>query len=220
MYGMQALPDELVAGIRDMACRTLHNGSPSRFGLMVVVDVTFSAKIEGALERALEGWVWDSLDRAHRALDFETCWQFVGNVLHDQWEDEEGRFNRYQACVNIESYTCGDAGDDGLFPYDLVHSSTAPVDPARVLEHFTSPPPAVRGVAISGVNQGILRDQWADCIAQESNFDRAGKGYMLHPMWTLPEQAQDGTFPRLATVREKSFNFGWPDYPGNRGGDW
>ena len=225
-YEMQALPEELVADIQDMACRKLHNGSPSRFGLIVVVDVDFSFKIEGALERALEGWVWDSLDRAHRALDFEVCWRFVGNVLHDQWEDKAyedylvQHFNWYQVCVNIKSDVCGDAGDNGLFPYAPEHISPEPVDPASVLEHFTSSPSAVRGVAISGVNQNIVRDQWAECIAQESHFDRAGKGFMLHPMWTLAEQAQDGTFPRLTDVRERSFNFGWPDYPGQRGEDW
>lgn len=226
---MQALPNELVAGIQDMACRTLHNGSPSRIGLILVLDVTFSVKIEGELERALDGWVWDCLDRAHRALDFGACWKFVSNVRRDQDEDEQWEDgddpderapseNKYQVCVNIEPGV-EDVENNGLFLYAPVHSLQEPVDPARVLEHFTSPPREVRGVAISGVNQDILRDQWISCIAagQTDEFDRPGKGYMEHPMWVLPEGAQDGTFPRLAAVREQSCMFGWPDYPGALG---
>jgi hypothetical protein len=108
-----------------------------------------------------------------------------------------------------------------LFSYAPGHCVDTLVDPALVLEHFTTPPQDVRGIAISGVNREVIRDQWAECIVLTTNsFDRAGKGFMAHPMWTLPEEGQDGTFPRLASIREKSFNFGWPEYPGSRGADW
>lgn len=216
---MQALPTELEGAIQDMVCRKLHNNSPSRIGLIIVVDVTFSTKIEGDLERALEEWVWDSLDSAHRALDFDVVWQFVSNVVRDKNIDEgyedypEERENMYQVCVNIEP--SASIGKLPLFRYSAGYEIQSPVNPASVLEHFTSPPVEVRGIAVSGVDQDILRGQWKDCISQAPNsFDRAGKGDMQHPMWILPESEQDGSFPRLASIREMSFNFGWPGYPG------
>ena len=109
-----SVPSEIRDIVLDMACRKQHNNSPSRYGLIVCIDVDFSKKIEGDLETALKEWVWDSLDRAHRALDFEVPWHFVSNVRYDQWEDdgsddENERRNCYQVCVHIEpesvSYT-------------------------------------------------------------------------------------------------------------------
>ena len=220
------LPGELVASIQDMACRKIHNDAPSRFGLIVVVDVACSSKIEGSFERRLEEWAWDSLDRAHQAVDARAQWHFVSNVLIDQFDDtddDQYRQNQYQICVHIEPPTAY-RKSNGLFCYSPEHSDWAknPVHPARVLEHFATPPAEVRGVAVSGVSQTIIRDEWADCIAKCSEqFDRDGKGFMLHPMWTLPAMnSGNAALPRLFTRREMSFNFGWPSYPGGRGNDW
>ena len=222
---MRALPAELHAGILDMACRKQHNGAGSRYGLIVALDIDFAHKIEGELERALEAWVWDSLDRAHRSLDFQVPWHFVQNVRHDQWNDDytdaqgnpvEGCMNTYQVCVHIEPKT--HTGVLPLFTYAPQHEVDTVVEPARVLEHFVQPPPTVRGVAVSGVCQALIRDEWAACIAQEHNsFDRTGSGYMRHAMYTLPEEAQADTLGRLFSQRETSCNFGWPGYPGLRG---
>ena len=222
---MEGLPGDVHRIIDDMACRKQHNDTATRYGIVIVVDVDFAKKIEGDFKSTLDGWIWDSLNRAHRALDFGIGWEFVSNVLRDQWRDEgdeqyETTYeNRYQVCVSIECMS-GGMDNDGLFDYSY-EPQNPKVHPARVLEHFTAPPTEVRGVAISGVNQDVLRNEWIQCIAKEvSDFDRPGLGYMRHQMWILPEQAQDGTIPRLFSVRERSFNFGWPNYPGDLGDDW
>ena len=214
-----SLPAEVCNIVLDMACRKQHNNSPSRYGLIVCIDVDFSKKIEGDLETALQEWVWDSLDRAHRELDFEVPWYFVNNVRHDQWEDDDSdndepqHHNCYQICVQIEPDK--DSGGPPLLSYAQQHEVKTPVHPEKVLEHFTAPPRDVRGVAISGVNQEVLCDEWSNCIAPMTNtFSRGGKGYMLHPMYTLPEQLQAETLPRMFCQRERSFTFGWPNYPG------
>lgn len=221
---MQNVPADVLGVIDKMVCTKQHNGSPSRYGLIVCVDVDFSKKIEGDFETTLKEWIWDSLNRAHRELDFEVAWHFVSNVRSDQWEDddsdtEDERANCYQVCVQIEPYR--DNGGPPLLSYAPRHAVDTPVHPDKVLQHFTSPPRDVRGVAVSGVNQAVLCDEWVNCIAQMMNtFDREGMGYMLHPMHTLPESFQADSLPRMSTRREKSFNFGWPGYPGQRGRDW
>lgn len=224
-YQMQALPDDIHGIIDDMACRKQHNNTATQYGIIIVVDVDFAKKIEGDLEKTLEEWIYDSLNNAHRTLDFSNSWKFVSNVRADQWEDDEDpsekNENRYQVCINIQGWPGAMDYDSGLFSYwyDLTNPK---VHPARVLEYFDAPPTEVRGVAVSGVSQEVLIQQWIQCIAKDSNdFERAGRGYMIHPMWELPEQCQDGTLPRLFTCREMSFNFGWPNYPPhNLGDDW
>lgn len=215
---MAALPSDIIAIVDDMACRKQHNASPSRHGLIVCVDVDFSKKIEGDFERALEEWIWDSLDRAHRALDFEIQWSFVCNVYADQWQDDdsddderEDPENRYQVCVHIEPHLYSRAGP--LFSYSPRHVVETPVDPSAVLAHFTTPLREVRAVSVSGVEDTTLRDEWKECIAAVPNsWDRAGKGYMAHPMFLLPPSFQADTLPRMFAQRETSFRFGWPDY--------
>ena len=181
-------------------------------------------KIEGALERELEHWVWDSLNRAHRALDFEAPWHFASNVRHDQWQDDGSddkneRLNCYQVCVHIEPRTGN--GEPPLLSYSPEHAVVTPVCPDKVLAHFATPPRDVRGVGISGVNQAVLCDEWVNCISLTPNtFDRDGEGYMRHPMYTLPDRCQANCLPRMFTCREMSFNFNWPNYPGTLGQDW
>lgn len=220
---MESLPTEIQEQIHDMACLRQHNNHGSVYGFIIVLDIDFESKIEGEVERALKEYVWDSLDSAHRALDSDNGWVFVSNVLRDQWEDEDesdeeermaSRKNRYQICVKTERrQNC----ILPLFHYSYT-SGHVPIQSSAVLEHFTCPPATVRGIAVSGVDQLILRDEWAECITAVPNiFDRPGKGYMLHPMWTLCEKEFDGAIPRLASVREQSFNFGWPEYPPD---DW
>jgi hypothetical protein len=55
---MQSLPSEVNGLIEDMACRKQHNGSPSRFGLIVCTDVDFAKKVDGDFERELEAWIY------------------------------------------------------------------------------------------------------------------------------------------------------------------
>lgn len=231
-----ALPHDLQLVVQDMACRRQDNGSPSSFGFIIVIEVDFTEKIHGVLERRLEEWVWDSLDRAHRALDFETPWMFVSNVRDDQFngdmsDDEDGKIiedrrNSYQVCVYTEP--------NGkcvlpLFNYSRFEGML-PVDPSAILGYFDTEPAAVRSISVSGVDQPTLKSQWVACIIKDpTEFSRPGRGYMRHPMWRLPskqersylsEQDQLNCFPRLMTVREKSFDFGWPAYPGELGNDW
>ena len=220
------LPHDLQLKIQDMACRRQDNGRPSFFGFIIVIDVDFKQKIHDALERRLEEWVWDSLDRAHRALDFETPWMFVSNVHSDQWngdykdedgESIEGRENSYQVCVYTEP------SNRWIYPlFNYSHfEGVLPVDPSAILNYFDTEPAAVRSISVSGVDQPTLRNQWVNCIIKDPDeFDRPGRGYMRHPMWTLPDRLQADSFPRLADVREQSFTFGWPDYPGELGDDW
>jgi hypothetical protein len=161
---------------------------------------------------------------------------FVGNVHGDQWNDDyknedgkviEDRENSYQVCVYTEP--------SGEYVYPLYNYSSLegslPVDPSEILKHFDTAPAAVRSISISGVDQSTLRNQWIECIRKDPNeFNRPGKGYMLHPMWELPteeqlarfsREEQATVFPRFATYREQSsFRFNWPNYPGALGNDW
>ncbi len=213
------IPDEVQDIITDMACRTVHNGTESTHGLIICLDVDFARKIEGEVEKAIEEWVYNCLDQAHQALDFEYEWDFVFNVLDDQWrasdddvesdDDEPDEENRIQAAVHL-------GGDWSPSRWPLFKENTRiPVHPAAVLAHFHTPPAFIRTVGISGVSERCLRDEWTEMISENPNrFSRAGKGYMVHPMYTLMDQAQHHRGVELPhTRREMSFRFGWKNYP-------
>ena len=154
---------------------------------------------------------------------------FVGNVHSERGTHDDGvqgRENSYQVCVYTEP--CRERALP-LFNYSRLDGAY-PVDPSVLLTFFGTEPAAVRCLAISGVDQRTLKTQWSDCVAKQPGvFDRPGGGYMHHPMWRLPSQMElsyhaeadrSTIFPRLFSVREQSFSFGWPDYPGHLGDDF
>jgi hypothetical protein len=231
--------------IDEMACRRVHNGHASGYGFILTIEIDFAQKIEGNLEEQLTEWIYKSLDRAHRALDFDRAWSFVSNVRMDQWVDPCtvceaslehpwssatastscstcDRENSLQVCVHIDDHFRMAGPDEGLFGYS--YGEPDAVCAAALLAQFDTAPESVRGLAVSGVDETQIRDEWAECITHTPNrYDRDGKGYMVHPMYTLPESCQDGTlgtWPQVCVRREMSFNFGWPEYPGGRGRDW
>lgn len=220
----EKLPSEINQMITDMACYRQHNGHASAYGCIIVIDVDFTQKIEGSFKRQLDTWALRSLDKAHRALNFETAWRFVGNIRSDQWtsdDPEDDPENSYQICLHTEpSSYC--AYDYPLFRYSHLQPTSA-VHASAILQYFepSSAPDGVSGIAISGVDQCVLRNQWSECIAKDSNeFDGDGKGYMVHPMTILQDKESDDRDVPTMVYREKSFEFAWPDYPGGRGDNW
>lgn len=224
----QKLPSEINQMITDMACYRRHNGHASVYGFIIVIDVDFDQKIEGSFETKLGAWVLQSLDKAHRALNFETPWHFVSNIRSDQRfietssdPEDDSQENSYQICLHTEP-SSQDAYDYPLFRYSHLHSTSA-VHASAILQYFepSSAPDGVSRIAISGVDQYVLRDQWSECIAKDSNeFDHNGKGYMVHPMRILIDKFQFECCGSSICIRETSFRFGWPEYPGDRGNDW
>lgn len=221
---MPFIPPHIQQMIQDLACRKVHNNTVSKHGLLVCIEVDFDKRIQGDIERIIECWVYDCLDRAHRALDFDYNWYFITNVRHDQWqeddnmacEDESGlrqRHNGLQVAVHFGA-GCYDSYNWPLFHYSK-HEVRQTVDPNAVLHHFHTAPTYIRTVGVSGVSEPCLRDEWIEMISTESNtFDRPGKGYMVHPMWILSERTTAEEVGNLnGYVREMSYNFGWDNYP-------
>ena len=191
---MATVPTHLQNVIEDFACRKVHNGVQSTHGLIICLDVDFEKRIEGDIERGIEEWTYGCLDRAHQALDFEYTWDFVFNVRDDQWQEdtEDGEEPSHQQ--NGMQVAVHFAGHEAC-NWPLFYENARPaVHPRAVLEHFHTPPVYVRTVGVSGVSETCLRDEWAEMISTEPNrFDRPGKGYMVHPMYSLPERFQHGS---------------------------
>ena len=218
---MQAIP-AIQRPTEDFACQKVHNATPSTNGLLICLDVDFDKKIGGDVKHSIEEWVYGCLDRAHKAHDYEFDWHFVANVRHDQRQEEDGgdtdndsgdsnnKQNGLQVAVHFESVD--------TYAWPLFNEARAKVYPSDILLHFHTPPTCIRTVGISGVSMRCLRDEWAEMISTEpDSFDRPGKGYMTHPMYTLPGRMQDGTlgtcFSDACVRREMSFSFGWENYP-------
>lgn len=204
----QRLPRDVQDVVSDMVCHYQHNDHESAHGVVIVISV--DRPIDGVLN-ALSLAVFTTLKCAHKAADPSRSWCYVENVRG------EGRPTRdmYQICLHL-----GDTYQTSalpLFPYSYLGGA---LHPTALMPHFRGTmPPFVCGVAISCVCEATIRDEWSACIAKDTDtFDRPGLGYMIHPMVVLPEDwngDQDGV-----TVREQSCNFGWVEYPGDRGEGW
>ena len=204
------LPDEICSFIQDMACRKVHNGTSSNYGLMICIDIDFAKKIEGDIERTLESWIVSSLDKARRAVDKDNAWHSVSVVQWDQEvvdEDEEyvERRNAYRVVVKFVRMR------EDMWPLFSYNGPVVQVSPECVLGHFDTPPEFVRSIGVSGVSDTVLRDEWAETIMVTfSNFTCPGKGFMRHPMWIYRISN-----PPMKTT-EVSYRYGWVDYPGDR----
>lgn len=181
----------------------IHNTTLSGNGILVCLDVDFDKTIEGVLEHSIEEWVYDCLNNAHQALDFDRCWDFIFTVAHDQVECSE-KMNGVIVAVHFQKTEAGD--------WPLFNEVDIQVDPSLVLNHFINPPACICRIGISGVSEKCLKDEWTDMISTcPNNYDRPGKGPMVHPMYILPERCQfhETNFRTALVCREMSFNFGW-----------
>ena len=216
-WHMQQLPQELQGMVSDMICVREHNGAPSCYGIIIVFSVNIDKAIDHDTAVCLDTYAYTTLLNIHRNVDADRAWYFVGNVRSDQWEWEDEtavvQENTYQICLRLGKRPARPP----LFPYSCHNKET--VDPQKIMSGLVDPPPFVERISVSGVDECLLRDEWAECIAKVSNtFDGKGRGYRLHPMWILPEK--DNGDEAGYHVREQSCHFEWPDYPGDRGEDW
>jgi hypothetical protein len=71
-----------------------------------------------------------------------------------------------------------------------------------ILEHLVEEPEYVIGIGVSAVSSKFIAKMWW-------NYIDDGQEYMIKSMWT---RIPDGEW---ICVREKSYNFGWKNYPPN-----
>ena len=171
---MQTIPQHLCDTIKNMACNRVHNKTPSRDGMIICLDVDSNVKIESKVENEIQGWVYNCLDSAHQALDFDESWDFVYNVRDDLFTDDIQNGIQFVLRFSIDH-----TGPYAWPLYDETDQSKS-IHPSKVLEKFHTPPVFIRSVSISGVSQKLLREKWTDMISTNPNcFDTPGMGYMV-----------------------------------------
>lgn len=210
------LPISIKHLINEYVCEKKHNDKPSTHGLVIGVDVDFNLKITPDVEDAISKWLYTCLDCAHRNVDFGTDWHYVYNIKHDQWRDYDEAYGIDEKKNSIQVAVHFQQRDTCQWPL-FVENGTR-VHPCVILEHLHSAPTYIHRIGVSGVSERCLREQWWEIISPDTDgFDRKGKGYMQHPMWTLVEKDQDGTlgtdYASAPCMREQSYRFQWDCYP-------
>ena len=74
------------------------------------------------------------------------------------------------------------------------------LEPERILECLVGQPDWVTGIGVSGVSRSFASCTWWSIIDGPT-------GFQSHPMWVKMPNG------KWFTVRDRSFNFGWEDYP-------
>lgn len=96
--------------------------------------------------------------------------------------------------------------DEGLIIIDEEPKKNI-LNPNEILNLLKEEPECVTKIGVSGVSTKCMKQYWREMISNEPNyFDIAGQGYMQHPMWMYNDN-------EWFSIREKSFNFGWENYP-------
>lgn len=221
----KSLPDDLIQGIKNMACARKCNGETSSNELILTFGLTKSAKLvqeDGTLLK----WLLRCLDRISDYVfdGHRYHWNVITQVAFSNFDNSEpdcpsSLLNQIVVAVHLDddrdnmSY----ADDDLMlipFQYDPTHKLT----PQTILDCLIGEPIFVNRIGVSSVTSEVMMDWWADMISTNpSSMDEKGEGYMEHPMWIKLTDEQYGgdtcgTYGTWISVREKSFGFGWRNY--------
>ena len=204
------LPQEIADMVGDMACTKRSNGGESN-NILLMVSTNRDVDPE-SVEGDVVQWVLRGLSDPRfdflKEWETEYPWKVVSTVKDD------GRTSNDPGCIVVAVRIGQDRGrwlgcehdETGL----IIVDESPPLPSAKaddVLEALPPEPAFLTGVGVSAVSDKLMMQLWADLVSTESNeFDKDGKGYMVHPMWM---RFSGGDWQ---DIREQSCNFGWDGY--------
>lgn len=221
----KSLPDDLIQGIKNMACARKCNGEIPSNELILTFGLTKSAKLvqkDGTLLK----WLLRCLDRiSDRAFDGHRYqWNVIVQVAFDDFDNSEpdcpaSSVNQIVVAVHLGNEDDNMSyADDDLMLIPFQYDSTHKLIPQTVLDCLVAEPIFVNRIGVSAVTSEVMMEWWVDMISSyPCNMDGKGEGYMEHPMWIKLTDEQyggdtNGPYGTWISVREKSFGFGWRNY--------
>tara|TARA_B100000902_G_C26852214_1_gene688800 strand:- start:69 stop:641 length:573 start_codon:yes stop_codon:yes gene_type:complete len=135
----------------------------------------------------------------------------ISNIKDNDYFDEDDKKTYNKIVIALQNGQQPDAFNSVRDDEDLIIIDEEPknyiLNPAEILNLLKEEPEYVTKIGVSGVSTKCMKQYWSEMINDEPDiFDIPGKGYMQHPMWMYIGNGWAG-------VRERSFNFGWDEYP-------
>ena len=200
---MDILPEVLEQEIKDMACVKRHNNKDSRdFYLRFI---TSTPKISSDHKIELEKWILyclDKLDDYEVTSDGGGNNQSAYNLVTEYMEGDEDWPGELVVCIHFKWW----GSEWQIDKHDLIVTNESPPSPPllsadTLLDCFRGEPKWCTKIGVSGVSPQFIAERWWSCIGGE-------EGYMTYSMWKKLFKGED-----WINVRERSFNFGWDNYP-------
>ena len=135
----------------------------------------------------------------------------ISNIKDNDYFDEDDKKTYNKVVIALQNGQQPDAFNSVRDDEDLIIIDEEPknyiLNPSEILNLLKEEPEYVTKIGVSGVSTKCMKQYWSEMINDEPDiFDIPGKGYMQHPMWMYIGNGWAG-------VRERSFNFGWDEYP-------
>lgn len=153
------------------------------------------------LKSSVEKWLLSKLSNIINPAVYDGSGlnQYAWNIMVDSCNADEDNETEILFAVHLTWYG-GVHMDTDCLIY-LEEESTPPqLDANVILEHLVDVPNFITGIGVSAVSSKFMAKTWWEYIEE-------GAGYMSKHMWAC---MPDGEW---LNIREKSFNFGWDNYP-------
>jgi len=180
--------------------------------LLIFIHTNKTAK---DCEKEVVQWFLNCLTPLAKSIEknnYQCDFNIISNVQDNDYLDEDDGNISNKIVIALQNGQQLGPIFDSIFDNDgLIIIDEEPkennLNPTDILNLLKEEPECIKKIGVSGVSEKCIKQFWSDMISESPNsFDIAGKGYMLHPMWMYNN---DEWFD----VREKSFNFGWENYP-------
>lgn len=143
--------------------------------------------------------------------NYQCDFKIISNIQDNDRFDEDDNKTYNKIVIALQNGQQPDAFDSVRDDEDLIIIDEEPnnyiLNSDEILNLLKEEPECVTKIGVSGVSTKCMKQYWREMISNEPNyFDIAGQGYMQHPMWMYNDN-------EWFSIREKSFNFGWENYP-------
>ena len=207
------LPNDIIAVIRDMACRVQTTG-PKSLDFLITVETSTSVT-DDVRTSLVRKWFLPCLEKTTGSGgESLLChWRVISTTWNQDDADEDAPVHKLRNTVLIavhldlkpDVFACSSMSIPTLV-FDAEDSSHFMMEPECIERSVLASriPDNVRGVGISGVHERTMVAWWDEMTAETPNMMSVpGRGYMVHSMW---EHFEDCGWN---DIRETSFRFGW-----------
>jgi len=193
------LPTDIENIIQNMTCLRKSNNKYSRdFIIICKISQEFET-----VKNSVEKWLISKLSNIeHPAVyDSEMKRQYAWNIVVDVCDSDDDNDAEIQFAIHLNWHNGVPMDNNGLI--FLAEEPEPPQLEANIiLEHLVEEPEYVIGIGVSAVSSKFIAEMWW-------NYIDDGQEYMIKSMWMRLPNGE------WISVREKSYNFGWKNYPPN-----
>lgn len=189
---METLPSDIMKNINEFACMKKHNNISSK-DFMIVLKTTHS--INKQSENEIIAWLTKKLQSF--ILNDGNTIDLIYELIADDAENKI--YNHLRILVH---FSCSESrysfdSDDIICIQEYPRSNS--IHAKTILNQLNNEHKFINKIGVSGISEKLMKELWWEMIGEEI-------GFMNYPSYFMYND-------EIMNRREKSFNFGWDNYP-------